>query len=155
MSSGEIEPPPARSQLSPGTQAATDRQFAPGARLSGLDIGVLVATAAGCGWLGMESAPVIAFGLAFVVGHFFLFCNIFRIRRKPELIWAAAFTGLSAATVLAGRPGWGATFLTSGVLTVVLVALEMHHPSYHGLFWQRINPRLSDYWRSQQECRRS
>ncbi len=131
------------------SEFAGGRRFAPGARLSRLDAGVLFVTAAGCGWLAKE-APLVAAGIAFVVGHFFLFCNIFRIRRIPELIWAAVFTSLVAATVLAGPPGWDATFGASALLTIVLVAIEMRHPSYHGLFWQRVNPGLSDYWRETQ-----
>lgn len=124
------------------------REFAPGMRLSGLDIGVLLATGAGCGWIAVESSPLVAGGIAFVVGHFFLFCNVFRFRRAPELIWAAVFTGLAAATILLQTPGWMATFAISALLTVVLVAIEMRHPSYHGLFWRQVNPRLPDYWQS-------
>lgn len=131
--------------------SASGRRFEPGVRLSGLDIGVLVVTAAGCAWLAASEAPLIAAGIAFVVGHFFLLCNVFRIRRGPELIWAALFTGLSAATILAELPGWPITFLASGVATVILVAIEMRHPSYHGLGWARLNPDLPRYWRERQQ----
>ena len=126
------------------------RQFEPGARLSRFDVGVLVVTAIVCGGLATTDAPLIAGGIAFVVGHFFLFCNIFRIRRGPELIWAALFTGLAAATILAETPGWPITFTVSLLATVVLIAIEMRHPSYHGIAWQRVNPDLPRYWREQQ-----
>lgn len=131
--------------------SASGRRFEPGVRLSGLDIGVLVATAAGCAWLAVSEALLIAAGIAFVVGHFFLFCNVFRIRRGPELIWAALFTGLSAATIVTEHPGWPITFLASGVATVILVAIEMRHPSYHGLGWAQLNPDLPRYWRERQQ----
>lgn len=131
--------------------SAPARRFEPGARLSRFDVGVLVVTAIVCGGLATTDAPLIAGGIAFVVGHFFLFCNIFRIRRGPELIWAALFTGLSAATIVTELPGWPITFLASGVATVILVAIEMRHPSYHGLGWARLNPDLPRYWREQQQ----
>lgn len=120
--------------------------FAPGFRCSVFDGVVLLSTAIGAGWLAATS-PIAAIGLAFVVGHFFLFCNVFRIRRLPELVWAGVFTGLSAATILGEIPGWPATFLLSGLATVVVLVIETRHPAYHGLFWQRINPGLPEYWR--------
>ena len=86
--------------------------------------------------------------IAFPVLHFFLFCNVFRIARTLELAWAAAFVGLAGGTILEGVPGWTATTVASLVLTVVVIALEMGRPSYHGVLWRRINPNLPDWWRS-------
>ena len=108
-------------------------------------------TGAGCSWLATDSSSSLAAaGIAFVVGHFFLFCNVFRIRRAPELIWAGVFTTLATATVVVGTTDWTATFAVSALLTVVLVAIEMRHPSYHGLFWRQVNPHLPEFWRSRQ-----
>ena len=66
--------------------------------------------------------------IAFVVGHFFLFCNVFRIERKPELIWAAVFTVLTASTVLTQMPGWIVTFTSSFLVAVVLIYRETKKP---------------------------
>ena len=42
--------------------------------------------------------------VAFVVAHFFLFCNVVRMARPLELVWAATFLALAAST-LARYPG--------------------------------------------------
>ena len=90
------------------------------------------------GWLGVV--------IAFVVSHFFLFCNVFRIARKPELIWAAVFTALTGSTVVTNKPGWIITFTSSFLVAVVLIYLETRKPHYHGIGWQRINPGLREWW---------
>ncbi len=68
-------------------------KFSPGFRLSSLDIFVLV--------IGIVAAVVLwqsvwwwGFLVGFVVGHFFLFCNLFRIARVLELIWAGIFMAI-------------------------------------------------------------
>src|SRR5262245_56032743 len=63
-------------------------QFNPGFRLSKLDIGVLVVGTILAVVLWQETWWM-GFIVAFVVCHFFLFCNIFRIARPLELIWSA------------------------------------------------------------------
>jgi hypothetical protein len=121
------------------------REFSPGFRFSKLDAAILFVglfvsadTAAIMFWPGMA--------IGFVVAHFFLFCNIVRMERSSELIWAAVFVALAAATILTGRPGWPTTFAISLVVTVVLVIFEMRKPSYHGVFWRRVNPNLRQWW---------
>lgn len=119
--------------------------FTPGFQLSVLDVVVLILAVIGTYVLGRYSwwAGLI---ILFVVGHFFLFCNIFRIARKSELIWAGTFEVLTAATILTEIPGWTITIVSSLLLTLLLVMLEMRKPSYHGIGWQRINPNLPAYW---------
>lgn len=124
--------------------------FAPGFQLSVLDVVVLVLAVIGTYVLGRYSwwAGLI---ILFVVGHFFLFCNVFRIARKSELIWAGTFEVLTASTIFWNIPGWIITITSSLLLTTLLVVLEMRKPGYHGIFWQRINPRLHAYWNAKQE----
>jgi hypothetical protein len=121
------------------------RPFSPGFRLSMLDVMVLI--------LGAVASPILAaviwwwgFVLAFVLVHFFLFCNIVRLARPLELLWAGVFVALAAATVAWNTPGWFATAVVSLVMTGVVVLVEMRKPSYHGVGWQRINPNLRDWW---------
>ena len=125
--------------------------FTPGFQLSVLDVVVLVIAVIGTYVLGRYSwwAGLI---ILFVVGHFFLFCNVFRIARKSELIWAGTFEVLTACTILWETPGWIITIASSLLLTTFLVVLEMRKPSYHGIFWQRINPGLLDIWNSKNEA---
>ena len=120
--------------------------FAPGFRISVSDsialfIGISGAIVA---WMYEWWAGMI---IGFVVGHFFLFCNVFRIARKPELFWASVFTVLSIATILSGKPGWIVTFTLSFAVAVVLICLEMRKPYYHGVGWRWINPGLPEWWK--------
>jgi hypothetical protein len=119
--------------------------FAPGFRLSVLDVFVLVG----------GTAAVIALSMymwwwgfvpAFVLAHFFLFCNVVRMARPLELIWAGVFVALAVATIVFDTPGWLVTTLASLLVTVVVVIVEMRKPSYHGVGWERINPGLRVWW---------
>jgi hypothetical protein len=121
------------------------RAFAPGFRFSALDGFVLVG--------GTAAAIVLAtyvwwwgFVVAFVLAHFFLFCNVVRMARPLELAWAAVFVVLAGSTVAIETPGWLITALVALVMTVVVVIVEMRKPSYHGVGWQRINPGLPAWW---------
>ncbi|MEW6689726.1 MAG: hypothetical protein AB1452_11615 [Pseudomonadota bacterium] len=125
------------------------RPFAPGFRLSLRDAIVIAA--------GSVAAVALAsmvwwwgFVIAFVVAHFFLFCNVVRMARPLELAWSAIFLALACATILLEFPGWAATTAISLAATVVVVALQMRKPSYHGAGWRRINPGLPDWWSAQQ-----
>ena len=83
-----------------------------------------------------------AFVIAFVIGHFFLFCNVFRVSRALELSWAVLFAALSALTILFDAPGWTATAAVSLGMAIAVILFEMRKPSYHGIGWSRINPGL-------------
>ncbi len=86
------------------------------------------------------------FVIAFVVAHFFLFCNVVRMARPLELTWAAVFVVLAGATIAFDTPGWLVTAAMSLVVTVVVVVVEMRKPSYHGVGWRWVNPGLSAWW---------
>ncbi len=86
------------------------------------------------------------FAPAFALAHFFFFCNVVRIARPLELLWAGVFVVLAGATVAFETPGWLVTALVSLLVTVVVVAVEVRKPSYHGVGWQWINPELPAWW---------
>jgi hypothetical protein len=83
--------------------------------------------------------------LMIVAGHFFLFCNVFRIIRRRELIWAGLFLLNSGFWIWFDRLTWLPVLLCQLPVTVALVAAEMRAPGYHGVWAKRINPRLNDY----------
>ena len=125
----------------------TKHAFAPGFRLSVLDMTVLT--------VGVTAAFALAntvcwWGLVFgfVLGHFFLFCNVVRMSRPLELAWAAVFFFLAAATIALGTPGWRVTVSVSLFATVVVVVVQIRKPSYHGVGWRWINPKLPIWWKS-------
>ncbi len=86
--------------------------------------------------------------ILFVLGHFFLFCNVIRMARSSELSWAAIFVGLSASTIVYGFPSWSVTLLLSLAATFALIALEIRKPSYHGIYWRKLNPKLPEWWKA-------
>ncbi|MEK6239135.1 MAG: hypothetical protein N2C14_30835, partial [Planctomycetales bacterium] len=88
-------------------------------------------------------APILVEGsilIAFTVGHFFLFCNVFRIRRGPELIWTAFFLADAAVWLLWLEMNVVGLIGTTLPLTILVIVREMRFPFYHGVFAKRINP---------------
>ncbi len=126
---------------------APQPEFRPGVRLSGIDVFVLL-----LGTVAVFSiSPIVlwlGFAIGFVVAHFFLFCNVFRISRTPELIWASLYLTLAISTLAYEQPGWLITTLIMVCISAVLIAVEMRKPSYHGIGWRRINPGLRDWWQA-------
>lgn len=122
-----------------------DPDFKPGFRLAAFDIAVLVAGGA-LGLGAWSTQPLFSGIIAFSVGHFFLFCNVFRIRRSYELIWAAVFVFLCLINRWIGQPGWPAIFGVSAVLSGSLIARSTRLIDYHGILWKRFNPGLEDWW---------
>lgn len=119
--------------------------FAPGFRLSAVDVFVLVAATLAAIILSMY-VWWWGFVTVFVLAHFFLFCNVVRMARPLELVWAGVFVALAGATVAFETPSWLVTTLASLLVTVVVVVTESRKPSYHGMGWQRINPGLLAWW---------
>lgn len=77
--------------------------FNAGFRLSFTDIIVLIIGLSGAGFF-YNINPLISAIVAFVLAHFFLFCNIIRISRIPELIWAAIFLILVGSSLCFNKP---------------------------------------------------
>ncbi|WP_444918323.1 hypothetical protein [Microbulbifer sp. JMSA003] len=116
-------------------------QFKPGFRTSLLDIAVLT-VAAILAYVTSSRSMILITIVLFVVGHFFLFCNVIRMSRIPELIWAGVFVSMSTITEIAGIVSWYTTIGISLFVTFVLVILELRKESYHGVLWQKVNPNL-------------
>ena len=119
--------------------------FRPGFRLSALDAAVILAGSTGAA-LAAEVAWWMGTAIAFVIGHFFLFCNVLRAARPLELAWTACFLALAIASMTKGMPPWSITFALSSLVTLVVLALQIRRPSYHGIGWQRLNPDLPQWW---------
>ena len=120
-------------------------RFQPGFRLSVVDVVVLIVGAIASAfiftidrWLGIA--------IAFVVIHFFLFCNVLRMSRPLELTWAAVFAALAIAMISLNALTWPIVFAISAMLTVVVAVIESRRPSYHGVGWRKINPSLPEWF---------
>jgi hypothetical protein len=119
--------------------------FKPGFRISRTDVAVLVIglLSAACCWQFSVLASLL---LLFVLANFFAFCNVLRMSRPSELIWAAGFLLLSCSALRTGTPSWLVVVAVASAATLGLAWLEMRKPSYHGAGWQVINPELSAWF---------
>jgi len=115
-----------------------------GFRLSAWDGVVLMLGATLTIWLRNESFP-LWWIVPMALGHFFLFCNVFFVWRKLELIWAGVFL-FNVAAHLANDcvHGWWVLLWQSPV-TMGVILRQIRSPWYHGIFAERLNPRLSDF----------
>lgn len=125
-----------------------ERKFQPGFRFSLIDGFILIAAASGARWAWKFEWWLGAM-IAFVVLHFFLFCNVFRITRKSELLWAGIFVLLAGSAIAFEQPAWWAVFVGGLLLSAALIAMETRKPCYHGVAWRRWNPGLEEWWRNQ------
>ena len=133
--------------------ALQQAHFQPGFRLSWRDVAVL--PLGGCGALALWRTgwAVAAAAVVGVVGHFFLFCNVLRMARVLELIWAAVFVAVMALWVLAlpwvAALGWGVPGGLVACVTAVLVCLQVRRADYHGVGWRYFNPGLPAWFAAQ------
>ena len=86
-------------------------------------------------WALWIVVPWFAAALPIVLGHFFLFCNVFLVPRRLEVIWGLIFLvhcGLRA--FLTGRLDWVGVLVVQTPVTVFLVWLTVRAPGYAGVF---------------------
>ena len=84
--------------------------------------------------------------ILFTVGHFFLFCNVFRVRRKPELIWAVVFVlNMTLMNFTSETYGMLQACGVQFILTIAIIIESMRRPDYHGVLSRRINGKITDY----------
>ncbi|MES2571324.1 MAG: hypothetical protein V4710_14885 [Verrucomicrobiota bacterium] len=112
------------------------QQFKPGFRFSPSDAAVLAMGSA----LALFARKEMAIISAMAVGHFFLFCNVFRIGRNSELIWAGIFIILSACTIAQGRPGWGMTIGLAITAAAALIFRELKTLPITAFYGARLIP---------------
>lgn len=112
-----------------------------GFRLSLVDVLVLVVSTAVTIWLWRQNFP--AWWLVpMVIGHFFLFCNVIRLRRNLELFWAVVFLGNVGWWMAQGSLDWQMPLVWQLPLTLALVLIEMKSSRYHGIAARKLNPQL-------------
>ena len=121
------------------------KEFGPGFRLSVFDMLVLVIGSA-LSVYSYNINPLVSYIVSCVVCHFFLFCNVVRMSRIPELIWSVVFI---LAVILSLNFSALAGYVAITIIvscTVILVVLEIRKPSYHGVLWQKMNPSLPQWF---------
>lgn len=85
------------------------------------------ATAAGLWILGS-----VAWLIAFVAGHFFLFCNVFRIPRFLELTWAGCFLAVASICLVLDVEILHVMWLTPP-FTLGILWYGVRRPEYRGI----------------------
>lgn len=111
-------------------------------RFSFTDFVVLVVATLGAWQLFKFGHPLWWIVVA-VVGHFFLFCNVFRVRRTFELWWAVVFVVNVSACFALGNIDWWPTMGFQLPVTIIVICLELRSGSYHGIGARWINPKTN------------
>jgi len=116
-----------------------------GFRLSGVDFAFIAAAVVATILLWDRLGTTVRV-VPFAVGHFFLFCNVFRVRRAYELAWVAVFFVNAAAWAAAGRFSWLEVLAAQAPFTIAAIVLEMRSREYHGVGCRRINAAHLEEW---------
>lgn len=103
-----------------------------GFRLSATDVLVLLLCAL-ITWVLWPVAGSPALVLPLALGHFFLFCNVFRVGRRTEMTWAALLVINTVAWHLADALSLSRIFLTQTPATAIAVLWAVSRKDYHGL----------------------
>jgi hypothetical protein len=105
-----------------------------GFRFSAMDaIVIAVAMPATWGlWIAVGQAGLL---LPVVLGHFFLFCNVFRIPRLSELVWGGLFMVSVCLLYWFDLLTWWRVTLLQTPITVMAILLAILRRDYHGLGW--------------------
>jgi hypothetical protein len=80
-----------------------------------------------------------------VLGHFFLFCNVFRVRRSYELAWSGLFLLNASLWLFGGAFSWVGLLATQTPVTLIAIGAEVRSPRYHGSWARRVNAGLDEY----------
>lgn len=112
--------------------------------MSWLDAAVLLLGLVLSWWLTHISFPLWWIVPA-ALFHFFLFCNVFLVWQRLELLWAAVFVINVATHVMFDEFNPWPSLLWQAPVTFAVIAWQMRSPWYHGIFARQINARLADY----------
>ncbi len=115
-----------------------------GFRLSWLDAMILMVGAVLSWWLQSLSCP-LWWAVPAALGHFFLFCNVFLVWRRLELLWAVAFVLNVAAHISLDVWDPWSSLLWQTPVTLAVIAWQMRSPWYHGILAEQLNPRIKEY----------
>ena len=104
----------------------------PGFRFSLQDAAVIAIGSLATAWLWGQVGSLSLLLLG-VLLHFFLFCNVFRVQTRFELIWASSFVLNAGAWQIADELSWQRLLGSQLAITVLVIGAELRSPSYHGI----------------------
>jgi hypothetical protein len=105
---------------------------AAGFRFSRTDVAAIILCVLAT-WGAWSFLREVAILFPVVLGHFFLFCNIFRVRRKLELWWSAVFVVNVGVWLGVDQFTWLRVLLTQTPVTVLIVTMTVFGRDYHGV----------------------
>ncbi len=73
----------------------------------------------------------------YVMAHYFLFCNVFRIRLILELVWAVALLAQFALLLRWNSMDMGTLLATQAPVTLLCILWEMAAGHYRGIFHEK------------------
>ena len=115
-----------------------------GFRFSILDAATIAAGLGLTFWLHAVDFP-LWWIVAMAVGHFFLFCNVFLVWQRWEMIWAVALILNVGFHMASDSFGWVSPLLWQLPWTALFIGLQIRSPFYHGIFAERWNSQLQTF----------
>lgn len=118
--------------------------FNPGFRINYVDVvfSLLVALAGG---FIFSFHPLLSFMVVISAFQFFLFCNVFRVQRFLELVWSLVYISLCFGVIIFNCPEW-IYWVAWPMVGIIVILIEIRKKSYHGVFWETINPNLEQWF---------
>ncbi len=114
-------------------------QREPGFRFNLLDLLLILAlVAASGGWYALFADDYLYLLPLYVGGSFFLFCNVFRIGNRLELLWSLAFVALTAYGLGQADFPWLLVLAVSEAIKWGLIAWRIRRGPYLGAFRARL-----------------
>ncbi len=118
-----------------------------GFRFNLIDLILIIAILLLC-WFIYQTVPgSTLFLVPIYVGYsFFLFCNVFRIGNRAEIVWYVPFILVAGWSIAQGNlvALWIAVLVFFEPLKIVLVIHCIRQGHYHGAFYQRLSQSSSD-----------
>lgn len=112
-----------------------ERKSEPGFRISPSDFVfiLLVIVASAVLYVALASS-LIAFIPLHLCAVFFLFCNVFRIRTRQELLWVCSYIASAVYSIATGADFWFAVLGVTTPMIAVAVAWAVMSGGYKGIF---------------------
>ncbi|WP_372364700.1 hypothetical protein [Candidatus Uabimicrobium sp. HlEnr_7] len=106
-----------------------------GFRLSIIDI-VFLTFAAILTYVAYPFMDVFTWIIPFVVVHFFLFCNVFRVHRNSEILWAIVFCANVIVHFHIFTFQWLTVLMIQIPITIIIILRQIFFLHYRGIFSQ-------------------
>ena len=121
-------------------------QREPGFRLNLIDLGLLACVAGiTIGLRAWIPGSVLVWLPLYVAFSFFLFCNVFRIGNRLEVLWYVPFVAIVLGTFRRPELLWPVVLSVCEPLRILLIVARLRRGNYRGIFCRGTSePQLAD-----------